>query len=220
MTGFLFDLDGVVIDSMPLHTEAWEVYLDGHGIVVEDLVARMHGRRNDDIVQMFFGSHLSADEIHAHGAAKEKLFREMMQARLAEHLVPGVKEFLDKYADVPTGLASNAEPLNIDFVLDGAGIRGHFDVIVDGQQVARAKPFPDIYLKAAELLGVAAGDCIVFEDSPAGIQAGRGAGALVVGVRTHSGELPEVDLLIDDFQDPKLTPWLITKTSKLNLPRS
>jgi beta-phosphoglucomutase family hydrolase len=215
VTAFLLDLDGVVIDSMPLHTEAWEVYLDRHGIVVHDLVARMHGRRNDDIVEMFFGADLSPDQIHAHGAAKEKLFRELMRPRLAEHLVPGILEFLEKHAKVPTGLASNAEPPNIDFVLDGVGIRKHFDVIVDGHQVQRPKPFPDIYLRAAELLGVTPQDCVVFEDSPAGIEAGRSAGALVVGVATHSGDLPPVHLSIHDFHDERLEAWLESKRTKV-----
>ena len=153
---FLFDLDGVIIDSMPLHTEAWEVYLDRHGIAVDDLVERMHGRRNDEIVGLFFGGDLTASQIYEHGAAKEQLFREMMHSRLAEHLVPGIREFLEEYAALPTGLASNAEPANIDFVLDGAGIRQHFDVIVDGHQVQRPKPFPDIYLARRATAGTSA----------------------------------------------------------------
>lgn len=208
---FIFDLDGVIIDSMPLHTEAWQVYLDRHGMAADELVARMHGRRNDDIVALFFGSDLTAAQIHEHGAAKEKLFREMMLPRLSEHLVPGVQEFLEKYAAVPTGLASNAEPANIDFVLDGAGLRGHFDVIVDGHQVERPKPAPDIYLRAAHLLGTPPADCIVFEDSPTGIEAARSAGALVVGVETHTGDLPPVDFRIRNFQDPALVAWLELK---------
>jgi HAD superfamily hydrolase (TIGR01509 family) len=208
MLAFIFDLDGVIIDSMPLHTEAWEAYLDRHGVTADELVARMHGRRNDEIVEVFFGGGLTPVQIHDHGAAKEKLFREMMQPRLAEHLVPGVLEFLEKYAHVPTGLASNAEPANIDSTLDGAGIRRHFDVIVDGHQVQRPKPFPDIYLRAAQLLGIPIGDCIIFEDSPTGIQAARDSGALVVGVKTHTGDLPPVDLMIDNFHDPGLEAWL------------
>jgi HAD superfamily hydrolase (TIGR01509 family) len=218
MRALLFDLDGVIIDSMPLHTRAWEVYLGRHNVAADALVARMHGRRNDEIVEVFFGGGLTPVQIHDHGAAKETLFREMMQQRLADHLVPGVVEFLEKHADVPTGLASNAEPANIDFVLDGAGIRRHFDVIVDGHQVQRPKPFPDIYLRAAELLGVPVGECIIFEDSPTGIQAARDSGAVVVGVKTHTGDLPPVDLLIDNFHDPALGAWL-EKRSLKPLPR-
>ncbi len=205
---FLFDLDGVVIDSMPLHTDAWRIYLERQGIFSDDIARQMHGRRNDEIVSALFGAHLTPAEVFQHGAAKEALFRELMTPQLELQLVPGVVPFLRRCADVPTALGSNAEPKNIDFVLDGAGIRASFDAIVDGHQVTRAKPCPDIYLRAAELLGVPPRHCIVFEDSPAGIQAGRDAGALVVGVQTYPGELPPVDLLIRDFTDEALMPWL------------
>src|SRR5258708_36803838 len=101
-------------------------------------------------------------------------------------------------------VASNAEPANLDMVLDGAGLRSHFRVVVDGQQVDRPKPFPDVYLRAAALLGVSPRKCIVFEDSPAGVEAGRSAGMRGVGVPTHSAALRDVDLPIRDFGDPKL----------------
>ncbi len=207
---FIFDLDGVVIDSMPLHTEAWKVYLDRHGISSDEIVELMHGRRNDEIVGKFFGSGLAADEVFRHGAAKEALFRDLMTPYLEQHLVPGVKEFLSKYDLVPTGLASNAEPANIDFVLDRARLRSRFDVIVDGHQVANPKPFPDIYLRAAELLKIAPQNCIVFEDSPTGIEAGLRAGARVVAVQTLTAKLPAVDFLIRDFSDKTLESWLQT----------
>ena len=205
---FVFDLDGVVIDSMPLHTEAWRQYLNGLGKASIDIEGRMHGRRNDEIVAAFIGDDLAPDEIFAHGAAKERLFREMMKPQLQRHLVPGVIQFIGRLNGVPIGLASNAEPANIDFVLDGLGLRSRFQVVVDGHQVHRPKPFPDIYWRAAELLGVPIADCIVFEDSPTGIEAARASGARVVGVHTHPGDLPKVDLLIRDFLDPSLDHWM------------
>lgn len=204
----VFDLDGVVIDSMPLHTEAWRVYLDRRGMASTDIEGRMHGRRNDEIVAHYFGAGLSRAEVFEHGAAKERLFREMMRPRLRSHLVPGLTDFLDCVNGVRIGLASNAEPANIDFVLDGAGLRARFDVIVDGHQVKRPKPFPDIYLKTAELLGTTPAHCVVFEDSPTGIEAARAAGTKVVAVQTHPAPLPESDFLIRDFHDPALYGWL------------
>ena len=205
----VFDLDGVVIDSMPLHTQAWISYLEGLGLRPSlDLVERMHGRRNDDIVTDFIAPDLKAEEVFAHGAAKERLFREMMTPELERHLVPGIRELLGGLNGTPAGLASNAEPANIDLVLDGLGLRQRFQLVVSGQEVARPKPHPDIYLRAAELLGVRAGNCIVFEDSPVGVSAGLAAGARVVGVETHPGELPGVALRIRDFLDPALGPWL------------
>jgi beta-phosphoglucomutase len=74
--------------------------------------------------------------------------------------------------------------------------------------VANPKPHPDVYLKAAKLLGVDAANCVVFEDSHSGIQAARAAGMRVVGVRTTHDELPGVDIEIDDFRSPALEPWL------------
>src|SRR5271156_112527 len=139
----IFDLDGVIVDSMPLHSESWRLYLERQGVACEDLDARMHGRRNDEIVREFIGRDLSPEEVFAHGAAKERLFREMMGARLREYLVPGVEAFLESRNGGRTGLASNAEPPNIDFVLDGAGLRRYFDVIVDGHKGQRPKPYPD-----------------------------------------------------------------------------
>lgn len=214
----IFDLDGVIIDSMPLHTEAWRVYLERLGIAStdSDIAARMHGRRNDDIVAEFISRHLAVAEIFDHGAAKERLYRELMQSQLQRHLVPGVAEFLDRWRALPLAVASNAEPANVDLVLDGLGLRDRFQAIVNGHQVDRPKPFPDVFLRAADLLGVRPRDCIVFEDSPTGVEAGLAAGMLVVGVQTHSADLEGVDLAIRDFQDPKLEPWLQSQAAKTN----
>jgi beta-phosphoglucomutase family hydrolase len=201
---FIFDLDGVVVDSMPLHAEAWRVYLERLGIVIQDLDDRMHGGRNDELVRAFIAADLPPQAVFEHGAAKERLWREMMLPRLEEHIVPGVRAFLGRLAGAPCAVASNAEPANIEFVLEGADLRRHFQVVVDGHQVSRPKPWPDIYLKAAELLGAAPEDCIVFEDSPTGIEAARGAGCRVIGVGTHTMDLPGTELVIRDFCDAAL----------------
>lgn len=214
----IFDLDGVIIDSMPLHTEAWRVYLQRLGIAStdSDIAGRMHGRRNDDIVAEFISGDLAPAEIFEHGAAKEHLYRELMQSQLERYLVPGIVEFLDRWRSFPLGVASNAEPANVDLVLDGLGLRDRFQVIVNGHQVDRPKPFPDVYLLAANLLGVHPGDCIVFEDSPTGVEVALAAGMPAVGVQTHSADLKGVDLAIRDFQDPKLEPWLRFRVAKTN----
>lgn len=205
----VFDMDGVVVDSNPLHVKAWTLYSRRLGVEVgESLPQRMYGGRNDDIVRDFFGPQLSADEVTAHGAAKEELFRELLAPELAKVLVPGVRGLLERLVGRRVGMATNAEPANVDFVLDRAGLRQYFQVIVDGHQVRYPKPHPEIYLLAAQRLGVEPRNCIVFEDSPAGIQAARAAGARIVGLRTTQHELPGADLAIDDFRSPELEPWL------------
>ena len=131
----------------------------------------------------------------------------MIGAELRERLVPGVIDFLQAYRDVPIGLASNAEPANIEFVLNTAQLHGFFRVIVDGMQVERPKPSPDVYVKAALKLGVPGRNCIILEDSPTGVTAARAAGARVVGVETHA-PLKDVDFRVANFVDPGLRQWL------------
>ena len=199
---------------MPTHTLAWERYLEANGIDPRDVEARMHGKRNDDLVRDLFGSDLDEQAVFEHGAAKERLFRELIGATLEEKLVPGIREFLAEASKtVPLAVGTNAEPANVDFTLNGAGIRQYFRAIVDGSQVARAKPAPDVYLRGAELLGVEPANCIVFEDSPVGIEAARAAGMRVVGLLTHASSLNNVDLEIRDFVQPELASWLAGQLS-------
>lgn len=207
----VFDLDGVVVDSMPVHTLAWQRYLLSLGIQGNQVETRMHGRRNDEIVRDFLGSDVDNQTVFRHGAAKERLFREMMLDQLNRRLVPGVRKFLMRASGSPVALATNAEPANVDFVLDGAGLRGYFQAIVEGTQVRDAKPAPDVYLLAAQKLGVAPSNCIVFEDSPVGIQAARAAGTRVVGIRSSAAPLDHVDFAVSDFLDPDLEAWLSTQ---------
>lgn len=207
----IFDLDGVLVDSMPVHTLAWQRYLKQLGVDGEDVAKRMHGRRNDDLVRDFLGPHVPAQVVSAHGAAKERLFRSMMAPELSARLVPGIARLLARAKGVPVALATNAEPANVAFLLDGAGLRRWFRVIADGSQVENAKPAPDIYLLAARQLGIAPRNCIVFEDSPVGIAAARAAGMRVVDVQTHSQRLENVDFAVRDFLDPELEPWLASQ---------
>ena len=210
----VFDMDGVILDSNPTHREAWRLYNRRLGIETDEAMQqRMYGRRNDEIVRDFFGAGLTSEEVVAHGAAKESLYREMMGARLRESLVPGVTRILQECNGTSVGLATNAERANVDFLLDGVRIgdvplRNYFQAVVDGQQVSRAKPHPDIYLRVADLLGADPRNCVVFEDSHAGVQAARAAGARVVGLRTTHKEFKNIDLTVDDFRSPELEKWL------------
>jgi HAD superfamily hydrolase (TIGR01509 family) len=205
----IFDLDGVLIHSMPMHVVAWERYLDNLGVQVENLEARMHGKRNAELVQDFLGNAVSEEAAFEHGLAKERLFRELLlKEDLNRFQVPGVIDFLERYKNVPKAIGSNAEPDNINLVLDHFGLRPYFQAVVNGLEVKRPKPFSDIYLKAAQCLQVDPKDCIVFEDSPAGAEAGIAAGMRVVGVETTPTEFVGVALRIRDFHDPLLESWL------------
>jgi beta-phosphoglucomutase len=202
-------MDGVIVNSNPLHRLAWEEYNRRQGIeTTEEMQRRMYGKRNDDIVRNFFGAHLSDEEVFARGAAKEALYRDMLKPGMEQALVPGIRQFLERHKAMPKAVATNAEPANLNFLLDGAGLRPFFLAAIDGQQVRNPKPHPEVFLRAADALGVAPQDCVVFEDSYTGVQAGLAAGMRVVGVTTTHAELPGVSLLIPDFNSPRLEAWL------------
>ena len=206
---FLFDMDGVIVDSNPLHRESWAEYNRRHGVeTTEAMQQRMYGKRNDMIVRDYLGAHLTDAEVFAHGAAKEKLYREMLAPRLAETLVPGLVAFLERHPEMPKAVATNAEPANVEFVLRVAGIERFFRVVVDGQQVENPKPHPDVYLRAAELLGIPPANCVVFEDSHGGVAAGLAAGMRVIGITTTYSVLPGASVLARDFNDPAIETWL------------
>lgn len=206
---YIFDMDGVIVDSTATHTEAWVIYLRKLGISADNLTARMLGKHNGELVRdLFTAQPLTEDAVFAHGAAKEALYRDMIRPVLREKLVPGIREFLTRHKDDPIAVATNAEPANVQFVLDNAGLGPFFRAVVDGSQVARPKPHPEVFQRAAALLGYAPEDCVIFEDSLTGIEAARASGARVVGVTTSLSEFTDVDLTIRDFFDSKLEPWL------------
>jgi beta-phosphoglucomutase family hydrolase len=205
----VFDMDGVIIDSNPLHRESWALFNSRYGVATtEAMHQRMYGSRNDEIVRDFFGPDLPSKEVAARGKAKEKLYREMMAARVEEFLVPGIRQFLERHRGTPMGLASNAEPENVALVLDRAALRPYFRAVVDGHQVRNPKPHPEVYLRAAELLQVEPANCIVFEDSFSGVAAAVAAGMRVIGLSTTYGNLPGTHITIDNFLSTDLDPWL------------
>lgn len=206
--GLIFDLDGVIVDSMPFHQRAWQRYLEVTGIGAGDSLDFMHGQRNEEIVRGLLGPEADLQTVIAHGAAKEQMYRDMLLERLGEQLVPGIAEWLQHVSPVPIALATNAERANVDFILDGAGLRTYFQAIVDGSQVERPKPAPDVYLRAAELLQIPPRNCIVFEDSPVGVGAAVAAGMRVVGVLTHAKSLDGIQFSIANFLDAGLDSWL------------
>jgi len=206
----IFDMDGVLIDSNPAHCHAWDVYNRRHGVETTPAMhGIMYGKRTDQIIRAFLGEHLSDADVLAHSDAKEVLYREMVQPRVGELLVPGVRRFLaDATAlGLPLAVATNANRANLDFVLQEGKLASFFRVAIDGHQVSRPKPDPEIYLLAAELLGTPPPSCVVFEDSRAGVDAGLAAGMRVVGISTTHDEIPGVSLMIRDFEDPALSTW-------------
>ena len=208
----VFDMDGVLVDSNSLHREAWTAFNLRYGVeTTDEMLYRMYGKRNDDIVRDFFGSGLSEEEVSARGAAKEELYRELAARQLEQMLVPGIREFLEEYRQAPKALATNAEPANVAFVLRSAGLEPYFRIVVDGHQVTNPKPPPEVYLRAADQLAVAPANCIVFEDSHSGVSAAQAAGMRVVGLATTHGDLIGTSITVDNFVSGNLRQWLASQ---------
>jgi beta-phosphoglucomutase len=209
LQALIFDMDGVMVHSNPVHREAWEIYNRRFGLeTTEAMHQRMYGKRNDQIIVDFFGAALTHDEIFRHGADKEALYREMMRPLLPGAFVAGLRGLIERHRNLSIGLGTNAEPPNVSFILEESGLGAHFQAVVDGHQVKNAKPAPDIYLEVARRLGIAPAHCVVFEDSFSGVAAALAAGMQVVGVRTTHPHFEGVALEIDNFNDPALEPWL------------
>ena len=203
---FIFDMDGVLIDSNPAHTIALQQFCREHGFELTDqqLREKIYGRTNRDWLLNLFGD-LPDETVRRYAEEKEALFR-----RLYTDIKPldGLLGFLGKMdaLGVPRAIATSAPRANVDFTLEHTGIGPYFQTILDDSFVKKGKPDPEIYLKSAAALGLDPGNCVVFEDSLSGVKAGKAAGCKVVGLTTtHTNdELSETDYNIDNFNiEPK-----------------
>jgi len=201
----LFDMDGVIVDNLPYHVEAWLLFCERNGIPLtkEVFYKELNGMNSKDTFEWFYKKEMTRAEVEVLEEEKELLYREFY----AEHRKPakGLLTFLHdlRSRGIKTALATSAGPGNIDFIVDGLGIRDQFDAIIGGAEVTKGKPDPEIYIKAAALVGVSPADCIVIEDSLQGIASGQAAGAWVVGITTShtADELVHTDFCASDFTD-------------------
>jgi beta-phosphoglucomutase len=201
----LFDMDGVVIDNLPYHVDAWLLYCERHGILLtrEIFYKDLNGLNSKDTFEWLLKRQISQEEINVFEEEKEAIYRGFYKPFLVP--APGLFEFLSslKSQGIKTALATSAGIGNIDFILDGLGIRAEFDAIIGGAEVKNGKPNPEIYLRAADLVDARTEDCWVIEDSLQGISAGLSAGMKVVGMTTsHSSEeLSHTHVTSPDFVD-------------------
>lgn len=187
--GFLFDWDGVIIDSHAQHEESWHLLAKELGEELPDgWFKKTFGMRNQQILPMWF-PHLAENvaEIARLGDRKEELYREILMRDGIDPL-PGVRDFLSamKELDIPACVGSSTPRKNIETVIAMARLEGYFDDVVSAEDVTRGKPAPDVFLKAAAKIQRAPERCVVFEDAFVGIEAGKSGGMKVVGIAsTH-----------------------------------
>ena len=184
--GAVFDLDGTLVDNIRFHFEAFRVLASRHGVAAMDdaTFQSFNGLKNEDIFPRFLGRELTRKEIAALSEEKESTYRALYAPKLVPHR--GATELLDRLrsAGVKLAVASSAPPANRSMVLDGLAWSERFDAVVASEGL-RGKPAPDIFLAAADGMGVAPTACVAFEDAANGIRAAAAAGMVVVGITTN-----------------------------------
>jgi beta-phosphoglucomutase len=204
---FLFDLNGTMINDMHYHIKAWYRILNelGANISVERTKEECYGK-NQELLERIFPVRFSGEEKNRISLEKEKQYQKEFRPHL--QLINGLDLFLkrSKEAGIEMAIGSAAIQLNIDFVLDGLQIRHYFDTIISADDVLYSKPDPETYIKCADNLGIAAKDCLVFEDAPKGAESAKNAGMDCVIITT--GHLAEefanydnVSKFIEDYNN-------------------
>ncbi|MEM9160312.1 MAG: HAD family phosphatase [Verrucomicrobiota bacterium] len=205
--GFIFDWDGVVVDSSKQHEESWDLLSGAEGLsLFEGHFKAGFGKRNELIIRELLKWSEDESEIARLGDLKEVYYRKLVREHGLEPL-PGVKDFVQSLVDTrtPYAVGSSTPRENIMAVKETAGIEGFFEQIFAAADVTRGKPHPEVFLKAAALINTPAERCVVFEDSFSGIEAGLAGGMKVVAIATTNTrealEEKDVALVVDSFEE-------------------
>jgi HAD superfamily hydrolase (TIGR01509 family) len=212
--GLIFDFNGVLLWDNELHEAAWHIYsarLRGYPLALEEMHAHVHGRVNADIFAYLLGEPVAIDELERLAEEKESIYRELfLTAKEPPQLSPGAIELLDDLHDnrISMAIATSSSEPNVKFYVHHLQLDRWFppERLVYDQGSFPGKPAPDIYLEAARRLGLHPRDCIVIEDSLAGIQSAGAAGVgwiIALGPEERHQVLstvPEVNELIQSLQ--------------------
>lgn len=187
MKGAIFDLDGVIVDTAKYHFYAWRELANelGFEFTAKDNerqkgVSRMQSL--EVLLEVGGITGLSDQEKENLASKKNARYIEMLDRLDKSELLEGAEAYLKKLRSEGVRISLGSASKNAPFILEKLGITDLFDAIVDGNDVAKAKPAPDVFLRAAEVLGLDPADCCVFEDSQAGIDAARAAGCSIIAI--------------------------------------
>lgn len=207
MQAIIFDMDGTMVDNMMLHHRTWQGKLVelGLDLELEEVRKTLHGK-NEEILERLFGTRFTAEDFKRIAWEKEHAYRRQFIAELK--LIDGLTEFLSlaHAKGIPMGVGTAAPLENVNFVLDNIyGLRNYFQAVVHSGLVTKGKPDPQVFELVAQGLGVPIEECLIFEDSPTGVETARRAGCQVVVITTtHTPEefehFPNVLRFIDNYR--------------------
>jgi HAD superfamily hydrolase (TIGR01509 family) len=215
LRAIIFDMDGTMINSLPSHLRAWQLFAQQHGLRIDDaqsFLARINGRNGRECISAVFGREFSEAEAQPLNDRKEALYRELFAQDFQP--VPGVVEFAAQAAahGLKIAVGSAGNQANLAFALERLQLQPPAQAVVGGDEGLPGKPDPAIFLAAAERLNVAPADCLVFEDAPYGIEAARRAGMRAIAIcTTHTAQElagPHVLGAVADFRELLGQPFL------------
>ena len=211
MLAVIFDMDGVLVDSYRAHYESWRALAEEHGIALSEArFAELFGRTSREIIGELWGPGISEHQSAAMDARKEGFYRAILEKNFPA--MEGAVELIDSLvaAGFVLAVGSSGPPENIELSLQKLGRAHCFSARVTGMDVAHGKPDPQVFLLAAERLGVAPSQCAVIEDAPAGIAAARAAGMTAIALTgtAPAAKLGTAHLVVDSLRE--LTPERIT----------
>lgn len=200
-------MDGVIVDTEPLHRKAYFKMFASFGADVSDeLYAQFAGASTRKVCQTVidrFGLHQSFEELQN---LKRAYFKELFYEDAAFDLIPGVRNLIEHYHEnqIKLVLASSASPTTIEMVFEKFGLDPYFVGKISGAELKESKPHPEIFLRAAEIAGESIENCMVIEDSTNGILAAHRAGIFCAGFKsehTHGQEYDLANIVVSDFKE-------------------
>ena len=200
--GAIFDLDGVLIDTVPAHFLAWKTMFESRGIPFDDAayLAKVDGRTCQDGVRAMMPG---VDEATVTAAADHKQALFVEQLNLELRVFESSVALVNRLGDAGIALAVASSSADIRPILARAGILERFGSVVSGADIENGKPHPEIFLTAASELDLTPGECVVFEDAESGVRAAKSGGFHCVGIERsgQAGRLRGADLLIGDLSE-------------------
>ena len=199
MQAGLFDLDGVIVDTAKYHYRAWRETANSLGFDLSEAQnERLKGISRMESLEVILGIGgvaIGVAEKERLATVKNARYVEMIQQIDPSEILPGAKEYLLALRAQGVKVALGSASKNADIILRNLGIRPLFDAVIDGNQVSRSKPDPEVFLLGARTLGVAPDACVVYEDAAAGVEAAKAGGMRAVGIG-HPEYLPGADLVV------------------------
>ncbi|HUS02147.1 MAG TPA: HAD family phosphatase [Chitinophagaceae bacterium] len=205
----IFDLDGTLIDNNSFHIKAWQEFYKKRNRTLTEGEYKEHfnGKTNTDVLAYVFEQPLSPQENEAYTNEKEDLYRVIYEPHIQP--VKGLFKLLQQLqnAKISMAIATSGIKVNIDYMFNHLDIKHFFKEVIYSKDIKKGKPDPEIYFITAQKLRVLPENCIVFEDSVAGIQSAKAAGMKVVAIATtHTpAELTLADKLIYDYDEISIT---------------